>query len=105
MRALLPASALASMETARSLALASRSGTLARDTAVEWEAVQATGVAKALEQCDTGEATHVRRLIASAPAVAGVWHLSLRPLSAVAGRALFFAPLRPPPDGNCAPPD
>ena len=47
---------------------------LAKDTGVEWEAVEASGVAPSLERCDTGEAAHVVRLVARASPLAGVWH-------------------------------
>ena len=59
---------------ARSLALASRSGVLARDAVVEWEAVQASGAAASVEQCDAAEATDARRLVAASLSLAGVWH-------------------------------
>ena len=59
---------------ARSLVLASRSGALAKDTGVQWEAVLASGVAASLERCDTGEAAHVVRLVALATSLTGVWH-------------------------------
>eukprot|EP00966_Prymnesium_polylepis_P294771 6807154-Prymnesium_polylepis.1 len=49
---------------ARQLVLASRSGKLAQDTKSEWQkAVQASGGTEPLkEQCDTGEAEHIRRM-------------------------------------------
>ena len=56
------------------LVLASRGGALARGTAEEWGAVRASDAATSLERCDTGEATHARRLMALAPAFSGVWH-------------------------------
>ena len=45
----------------RHLILASRGGALAHDTAVEWDAVQATCALTSLERCDAGEAVHVQR--------------------------------------------
>jgi NADPH:quinone reductase-like Zn-dependent oxidoreductase/3-oxoacyl-(acyl-carrier-protein) synthase len=59
---------------ARSLYLASRSGTLAKDTGVEWEAIESSGATPTLERCDTGEAVHVIRLVARASSLSGVWH-------------------------------
>ena len=35
---------------------------------------EASGVTPFLEQCDTGEAVHVHRLLARAPGLGGVWH-------------------------------
>merc|ERR1712185_657673 len=45
---------------ARSVVLASRTGLLARDAGVEWEALQGSDATSLLEQCDTGEATDIR---------------------------------------------
>ena len=62
---------------ARALALASRSGTVARDSVSEWEQLEASGTAALVERCDTAEAAHVRRLMALThrlPPLAGVWH-------------------------------
>ena len=56
------------------LVLASRGGVLVRDTAVEWAAVEESNTVTCLERCDTGEATHVHRLMASAPWFEGMWH-------------------------------
>ena len=58
----------------RSLVLASRSGALAKDTGVEWEAMEASGVTPSLERCDTGEAVDIILLKARAPFLSGVWH-------------------------------
>ena len=56
------------------LVLASRSGALAHDAAAEWAVVQASDAAASLQRCDTGEEAHVRRLVAYAPPLTGVWH-------------------------------
>ena len=56
------------------LVLASRSGALAHDAAAEWAVVQASDTAASLQRCDTGEEAHVRRLVAYAPPLTGVWH-------------------------------
>ena len=59
---------------ARSLTLASRSGTLAEHTNVEWKAVQASGTSPSLVRCDTGEMAHLRRTIAPIEDLSGLWH-------------------------------
>ena len=62
---------------ARALALASRSGTVARDSVSEWEQLEASCTAALVERCDTAEAAHVRRLMALThrlPPLSGVWH-------------------------------
>ena len=81
------------------LMLASRSGALARDTATEWESIQATDADAALVKCDTSEAKHVRRLVAFAPLpLQGMWHAAGALADAVlhkqnaAGLALVYAP-------------
>ena len=56
------------------LILASRSGALAHEAAAEWAVVQASDAAASLQRCDTGEEAHVRRLVAYAPPLTGVWH-------------------------------
>ena len=56
------------------LAVASRSGALARSAAGEWSHLQATGAMTLVQRCDAGEATHVRRLAASGRGLCGVWH-------------------------------
>ena len=82
----------------RSLVLASRSGALAKDTGTEWEAMEASGVTPSLERCDTGEAVHVRRLVAHASSLSGVWHAAgvladaLLPNQDAVGFARVFAP-------------
>ena len=84
---------------AQKLVLASRSGALARDTATEWAALCASGVETVLEQCDAGEAWHVRRLVALAPRrLHGVWHAAgaladaLLPNQTAASMAFSYAP-------------
>ena len=59
-----------------SLALASRSGTLAREGAAEWDALRKSGAATVVRKCDTAEAAQVRRLVAATrtPRLEGVWH-------------------------------
>ena len=47
----------------RSVVLVSRSGTLARDSATEWESARLSGVAAAAERCDAGDPGDVRRLL------------------------------------------
>ena len=59
---------------ALALVLASRSGALARDTATESAALQASGATIHLERCDTAEVAHARRLSAVVPSLSGVWH-------------------------------
>ena len=44
------------------------------DTAADWEAAQASGTDISLPQCDTSEAAHVKRLVALAQPLDGVWH-------------------------------
>ena len=56
------------------LVLASRGGALSRDTKVDWLAIQAREATTALVRCDTGEATHILRLVTLAPSLAGMWH-------------------------------
>ena len=83
---------------ARSLVLASRSGALAKDTGVEWQAMEASGVTPSLERCDTGEAVHVLRLVGRASSLSGVWHAAgvladaVLPNQDAAGFARVFAP-------------
>jgi NADPH:quinone reductase-like Zn-dependent oxidoreductase/3-oxoacyl-(acyl-carrier-protein) synthase len=83
---------------ARSLVLASRSGTLAKDAGAEWEAVQASKVTASLERCDTSEAAHVARLVALATPLSGLWHAAgvladaVLPNQDAPGLARVFAP-------------
>ena len=56
------------------LVLASRSGALAKEAEEQWRAVQASDATASLGRCDTGEAAHVRRLLALVPSLLGVWH-------------------------------
>ena len=68
---------LAQRGDARALALASRSGVLAQDTAMEWKGLHATSVATLLQRCDTAEGPHVGRLmvrVTRAASAMGVWH-------------------------------
>ena len=77
---LLTARWLAQRGAARALALASRSGGLARDTAGDWAGVRATtGVVTLVQRCDTAEGTSVGRLVAhvtEAASAMGVWHVA-----------------------------
>ena len=60
----------------RAVALASRSGALARDASAEWAQLQATDVVICAVQCDTANVAHVQRLAAlmmPCPTT-GVWH-------------------------------
>ena len=59
---------------AKQLSLASRSGALARGTSSEWS-VLANVADVSLQQCDTSEDAHVRRLVGKTMAtLTGVWH-------------------------------
>ena len=74
---LLTARWLAQRGDARTLALASRSGVLARGSVVEWKGLHATSVATLVQRCDTAEGAHVGRLMAHVTGAAsgmGVWH-------------------------------
>ena len=74
---LLTARWLAQGNPARALALASRGGAVARDSADEWAGVLATDVATLVQRCDTAEGSHLEQLVAhvrgTAPTM-GVWH-------------------------------
>ena len=61
---------------ASALALASRGGALAPDSAAEWAQLHATGAVALVERCDTAEDVHVQRLVAVArqPEPMGMWH-------------------------------
>ena len=59
---LLTARWLAQRGDARTLALASRSGVLAQDTAMEWKGLHVANVAMLLQRCDAAEGAHVGRL-------------------------------------------
>ena len=59
---------------ARHVILASRSGTLAKHTDAEWDAVQASEATLSLERCDTCDSSHVHRVMTVAPFVRHVWH-------------------------------
>jgi len=59
---------------AKRLALASRSGMLARTGDAEWKALQASSADAVLERCDTSDVSHNRRLASVLPSVGGVWH-------------------------------
>ena len=57
------------------LALASRGGKLARDSVDEWERLSASNASSLAVQCDTSEAKHAQRLVAtSPPTLTCVWH-------------------------------
>ena len=74
---LLTARWLAQGGRARALALASRGGVLARDTASEWASMLATNVATLVQRCDTAEHADIRRLVDQTMGAAlpiGVWH-------------------------------
>ena len=74
---LLTARWLAQRGDARTLALASRSGVLARGSVVEWKGLHATSVATLVQRCDMAEGAHVGRLMAHVTGAAsgmGVWH-------------------------------
>ena len=61
----------------RTLVLASRSGAVAHEMSDEWQQLQASGDAVRIEQCDTAEQSHARRVMAPADElqrVAGMWH-------------------------------
>merc|ERR1712185_691222 len=93
---LLTARWLAQRGDARTLALASRSGVLARGTAVEWKGLHATSVVTRVQRCDTGEGAHVGRLMAhvtGAASVMGVWHAAGRLARAHAPKAHGAWPL------------
>ena len=59
---------------AHHLTLASRSGALAQNTATQGEVVRTAASVISFERCDTSEGAHVRRLVAIAAPVMGVWH-------------------------------
>jgi 3-oxoacyl-(acyl-carrier-protein) synthase len=62
---------------AGALVAASRSGTVSHSTPTEWERLCASGATVVVQQCDTSEPAHVRRLVAltQGPSSAmGVWH-------------------------------
>ena len=83
---------------AHRVALASRSGVLAPDTAAEWGAIEASGASTSVERCDTGEPTHIGRLATLAPPMVGLWHAAgllvdaVLPKQDAAGRARVYAP-------------
>merc|ERR1712185_775021 len=60
---LLTARWLAQRGDARTLALASRSGVLARGTAVEWSVVHASNMVALVRRCDAAEGAHVGQLV------------------------------------------
>ena len=83
------------------LALASRSGALARDTAREWKLVQASSVMLRVGRCDVCEVAHSQRLVALSggpSALTGVWHAAgvlmdgLLPNQTAAALAVVYAP-------------
>ena len=59
---------------ARVLALASRSGALARGTASVWGQLQLADVTALPLRCDTADSAHLRRLIAHTQGFSGTWH-------------------------------
>ena len=61
---------------ARSLVLASRSGrvALAHGMDEEWKSMHESGAVHMLQQCDTSETAHIRRLLAPFGAPCGIWH-------------------------------
>jgi NADPH:quinone reductase-like Zn-dependent oxidoreductase len=57
------------------LILASRSGPLACHTEREWKVISLMAAHASVQQCDAGEVSHVRRLMATWPASSGgLWH-------------------------------
>ena len=66
------------------LILASRSAALANEASAQWEAMLGSGTTASLQQCDTGEAVHVSRLMSLAASLSGgVWHAAGRLSDAV----------------------
>ena len=74
---LLTARWLTQHQAVSTLALASRSGLLARDAASEGAGLRTTNVSTLVQRCDTAEDAHIGRLVANAMGIApttSVWH-------------------------------